>query len=227
MSDQRDRPTCLDLEVDVVEDRALKLIAESDVVEANMPHSRRERLRIGRVRDVLHLVQHFEDPLAGSDSSLARADPHPEHPERHHQHEHVDVDRDELADLEVAGDDPMPPDEEHSGLREDGQEGEERDVERALTGRADGLGENGFIPPRELLLLLRLLGERLDDVDAHDVLLGDGGHVRHALLHLAEDWVRRPRVHVRDRDQSGGDGQRDQCDLPVEHEEDRRLSRRL
>ena len=50
----------------------------------------------------------------------------------------------------------------------------------------------------ELLLLGRLLRERLDDVDADDVLLGHGRDVGELLLHLAQRRVRDVAVPVRD-----------------------------
>ena len=99
----------------------------------------------GRVGDLLRLVEHLEDPLAGGDGALARADPHAEHPQRHDEHEHVDVERDELAERELAVDDAVPAGEEHRGLREERQEGEERHVERALARR---LGSTARTPPR-------------------------------------------------------------------------------
>ena len=50
---------------------------------------------MGRVGDVLGLVDHLEDPLAGGGRALRLADPHPEHPQRHDQHEHEHVEREE------------------------------------------------------------------------------------------------------------------------------------
>ncbi len=71
----------------------------------------------------------------------------------------------------------------------------------------------------ELVLLGLLLGEGLDDVDADDVLLGDGRDVGHLLLHVAQHRVGDVAVAVGDRDQHGGEGERDQRQLPGDDEE--------
>ncbi len=53
----------------------------------------------------------------------------------------------------------------------------------------------------ELRLLRRLLRERLHDVDADDVLLGDRRDVGELLLHVAQRRVRDVAVAVRERDE--------------------------
>ena len=55
----------------------------------------------------------------------------------------------------------------------------------------------------ELRRLLRFLRERLDHVDADDVLLGDRGDVGELLLHVAQGRVRDVAVAVREGDEIG------------------------
>ena len=43
------------------------------------------------VGDLLRLVHDLEDPLAGRGRALRLADPHAEHPERHDEHVHPQV----------------------------------------------------------------------------------------------------------------------------------------
>ena len=192
MADQRDRRARLDLEVDVVQDRPLGVVAERDVLEAEPALARRERPGARPVADLLRLVEHLEDALAGGDGALARSDPHPEHPQWHDEVQQVDVEGDEGAERKVAVHDAVATFEQRGGLREQRQEREQGDVERLLAGRPDRLLEDRFAPGVELGLLAVLLRERLDDVDADDVLLGDRRHVRHPLLDVPQDRVRLP-----------------------------------
>ena len=74
----------------------------------------------------------------------------------------------------------------------------------------------------ELVQLVLLLGERLDDVDADDVLLGDGRDVGHLLLDVAQHRVGDARVAVREDDDQGRDRGRDERELPVDEEHDHR-----
>ena len=76
-----------------------------------------------------------------------------------------------------------------------------RHVERALAVRAHGLLEDRLRAGVELGRLLRLLRERLDDVDADDVLLGHRRHVRELLLHLAQRRVGDVAIAVGDHDE--------------------------
>ena len=111
-------------------------------------------------------------------------------------------------------------DEQDRRLREQRQEAEQRDVERALPVRLHALHEDGLGALLELRLLGALLRERLDDVDADDVLLGDGRDVGHLLLHVAEQRMGDVAVPVRDRDQHRRDRERDQRELPRDDEDD-------
>ena len=195
------------------------------VLDAARP--RRQLDGAGPVRDLLRLVHDLEDPLAGRRRPLRLADPHAEHPQRRDHHQHDDVEREERAVRERAVDHHPAADEDHRRLREQRQEREQRDVERALLVRRDALPEDRLGRTLELRLLGLLLRERLDDVDADDVLLGDGRDVRHLLLDVAQQRVRDVRVAVREPDQQRRDPQRDERQLPVDEEHhDRRADER-
>ena len=85
-----------------------------------------------------------------------------------------------------------------------------------------GLPEDGLRAPLELRLLRRLLRERLHDVDADDVLLGDGRDVGELLLHVAQRRVRDVAVAIGERDEDRRDREHDQREPPLEEEEDDR-----
>ena len=105
--------------------------------------------------------------------------------------------------------------EQHAGQREHRQEGEQRYVERALRVCAHrGLEDVvGRLPEPPLGLLL--LGERLDDVNADDRLLGDGRDLAELLLDLPQRGVRDVAVAGGDPDEDRRDRQRDQRQLPL------------
>jgi len=107
-------------------------------------------------------------------------------------------------------------------LREQRQEREQRHVERALSIGVDTPVEDGAGRLFEAALARRLLRERLDDVDADDRLLGDGGDVGKLLLHVAQDRVRDAAVAVGGDDDERRDRQRDQRQPPLVDEEDDR-----
>ena len=93
-------------------------------------------------------------------------------------------------------------DEQHGRLREQRHERDQRHVRRALPVRPQRLLEDALRADVELLLLRGLLCERLDDVDADDVLLGDGRDVGELLLHVAQRRMRDVAVAVRERDRA-------------------------
>ena len=62
----------------------------------------------GSVGDLLGLVDHLEEPLARGGRTLGLADPHAEHPQRHHEHHQQQVEGEEAADRELALDDVVP-----------------------------------------------------------------------------------------------------------------------
>ena len=220
MPDQRDRPSRVDRQLDRLEHRTSRDVREGDVLEADDAVAGREVDRVLRVLDLLRLVHHLEDALAGGGRALRLPDPHAEHPQRHDEHRQEQVEGDEVADRHLAVDDLVAAVQEHRRLREQRDERDQRHVEGALPVREDALSEDRLRPHLELRLLRRLLRERLDDVDADDVLLGDGGDVGHLLLDVAQDRVRDVAVAVRQPDEDRGDREPDQRELPVENEHD-------
>ena len=111
-------------------------------------------------------------------------------------------------------------DEQDGRLREQRQEREERHVHRALPVRAHRLPEQRLVAAAELRLLRGLLRERLDDVDADDVLLGDRRDVGELLLDVAQRRVRDVAVAVRERDEERRHREHDEREPPLEEEED-------
>ena len=221
MTDERDCLPRLELEVDVVQDRAAGCVFEGDVLVANLPVTRRHLRRIRLLRDLLGLVHDLEDPLAGRGRALGLADPHPEHAERHDEHDDEDVEEEERPEVERPVRDHPAADEEDARLHDQRQEREQGHVERALLVRVDAAVEDPLGAVGELVELVPLLRERLDDVDADDVLLGDGGDVRHLLLHVSQDRMGDARVAVRDDHDQRRDRGRDEREAPVDDEHDR------
>ena len=134
----------------------------------------------------------------------------------------VEVERHECADRQRVVHDHPCADEQHRRLREQRHDGDQRDVQRSLTVRTQRLLEDELGAGAELLLLRRLLGERLHDVHADDVLLGDRRDVRETLLDVAQRRVRDVAVAVRQRDEQRRGGEHDDRELPLEEEEDDR-----
>ena len=155
----------------------------------------------GLVGDLLRLVEHLEDSLARRGRPLRLADPHSKRAERHDEHPEEEVEGDEVADRQRPVRDHPRAEEKHGRLREQRQEREERYVGRALPVRPDRLGEQRVVAGRELLLLGRLLRERLDDMDADDVLLRNGRDIGELLLHVAQCRMGDVAVAVGEHDQ--------------------------
>ena len=220
MADQGKRRPGVEREVQVLEHRAPRQVREGDVLEANRAFAGRQVDRLRAVGHLLGLVEHLEDPLTRSRRSLRLPDPHAEGAERRDEQREVEVEGDERASREGAVCDHPRTDEQHRGLGQQWQEGEERHVRRALPVRADGLSEERLVPAPELLLLGRLLRERLHDVDADDVLLGDRRDVGELLLDVAQRRVRDVAVPVRERDEERRHREHDEREPPLEEEQD-------
>ncbi len=209
-----------DVEVDVLEHEPARQVLERDVLEADATGAGSERGRAGTVGDLLRLVDHLEDALARGRRPLGLADPHPERAQRRDEHAEVEEDRAEASRREVAARDHAGADEQDERLREQRHERDEWHVRRTLAVHLQRLVEDELRPVLELLLLRGLLREGLDDVDADDVLLGDGGDVGEPLLHVAQRRMRDVAVPVREHDERRRDRERDERELPLEEEED-------
>ena len=115
----------------------------------------------------------------------------------------------------------MPPGrEQDERLRDEREEREQRDVDRALAVRRERPGEHGVGRCGEVLRAPVLLRERLHDVHAGDRLLRDDGHLRERLLDVAQDGMRHAAVAVRREGDDRRDRECDQGELPRVEEED-------
>ena len=218
-ADQCDGRAGRDLEVDAGENGPVGVVPEADAHEHDATRPGRQFAGARDVRHLLGRVDHLEEPLARGGRPLRLADPHAEHPQRHHEHHQEQVEGEEAADRELALDDVVPRCEQHTGLREHRQEGQQRDVQRPLRIGFDADLEDAVAGLPEALLDLVLLGERLDDVHADDRLFRHGRDVGELLLHVAQDGMRDVAVAVRDADEERRDRERDQRQLPVVEEQ--------
>ena len=75
-----------DVEVDVLEHRPSGEVFEGHALEPDGAGAGRQRDRLGAVGNLLGLVHHLEDPLAGRGRTLGLADPHAERPKGLHEH---------------------------------------------------------------------------------------------------------------------------------------------
>jgi hypothetical protein len=99
--DEGDRAAGGNVEVDVLEHCAV-CIRKRDVLEGDAAHAAWEVASVCEIGDLLGLVEHFEDPLAGRRRPLRLPDPHAEHAERHHEHREQQVEGEEVAERERA-----------------------------------------------------------------------------------------------------------------------------
>ena len=119
-------------------------VLEPDVLVADAAVSGGHVLRARRVDDLLVLVHDLEDPLAGRGRALRLADPHAEHPQRHHEHHDEHVEEEEGPDVERPVRDHPPAGEQDSRLHDQRQEREQRHVDGALLVRVDRAGEDAL-----------------------------------------------------------------------------------
>ena len=94
----RDRPAGRNLEVQVLQDGASDSIGEGHTLEPQLPLAGRELDRAGAIGHFLGLVHDLEDSFSRCRRPRRLADPHAERAQRHHEHRHVEVEREELAD---------------------------------------------------------------------------------------------------------------------------------
>ena len=118
MADHSDCRPGLELEVDPVEDGPARRVLEADSLVGDPTRPRRQLRRPGPLGNVLRLVHHLEDPIAGSRRALRLPDPHAEHPQRHHEHQDEDVEEDEVVQRKGVVHDHAPAHEQHRPLRQ-------------------------------------------------------------------------------------------------------------
>ena len=115
VADERDRAAGGDVEVDVLEHGPAVHVLERHVLEADVARARLQARCAGTVGDLLGLVEHLEDALAGRGRALRLADPHAERAQRRDEHVHVQREGDEAADAERVVGDHARADEQHGG----------------------------------------------------------------------------------------------------------------
>ena len=218
-ADQRESAAGRDLEIDVFEDETAGLVAEVDILEANVPGPRRERPRPGTVGDLLRLVENLEDALARRGRPLRLTDPHSEHAERHHEHGEQQEEGEEVARGHRSVDHHSPGHEKNGSLGDEWEKAEQRHVERALTVCRERVLEDRVGRARELLSPTLLLRERLDHVHPDDALLRHRRDICELRLHIAKHRMRDAAVALSDEDDRRRDRERDESELPAVDEE--------
>ena len=119
--DQRDDPACLELEVDRAAARAARGRSRTSRGRRSRGQGQGQLRAPGCVADLLRLVDHLEDALAGRRRALSLADPHAECAQRHHEHRQVEVEADEAADRQRAVRDHSPADVEDAACETSGR----------------------------------------------------------------------------------------------------------
>jgi hypothetical protein len=222
MTDQRGGSAGLQLEVDLVQHGPTGCVLERHALVVDAAVARRHLRRIRLVGDLFRLVHDLEDPFTRGRRALGLAHPHAKHAEGPHEHHNEHVEEEEGLDVERSGGDHPAALEQDARLHDQRQEREQRHIESALLVRVDAALEDPLGAVRELVELVLLLGERLDDVDADDVLLRDGRDVGHLLLDIAQHRMGDPGVPIREDDDQGRHRGRDERELPVDEEHDHR-----
>ena len=210
------------MEIHVVEDETRWVVSERDVLEDDLSRSGRQWLRLGRVGDLLRLVEDLEDPLACCDRALGLADPHAEHSQGHDEHREEEVEREERTERERPGDHHAAGDEQHQCLRHEREKRQQRHVDRALPVGGERLPEDAVGGRAEAARPRLLLRERLDHVHARYRLLGDRRDVGERLLDLPQHRLRHAAVAVCRQHDERRDHERHERQLPAVEEEDDR-----
>ena len=212
----------IDLEADVMDDGGVSLlVAHGDAVELDVPAGAVEGACVRALFDRGLGVDNVEDALTGGVS----AGEHVDH-EAHHAHGHgheadVEDEGGEVTGGEAVGGDLSSAEPEDGAGRGGEDECHQGAVEGELLGCvvgevADGVGTLGELP-----LGVPSRAEDLDDLDAGDVFLEDGGHLAGLCLHSA------PRVsqlagHSKCAPEDGGHEEHDDYGEPpvdVEHDD--------
>ena len=217
-TDERDRLSPADHEVEAFEHRPAAPVGEGDALEAQLARPSGNPCAPGRSATAASVDEHLVDAAGGRDGARNLPEEHADHAQRPDEHQHVEVGGDDVADREVT---------EHlvAAVPEDADEAERREqvdhrqesgaqvrgLDRALV---HGLG----LPQR--LDLAPLGAEALHDAHAGDRLLDDVRHLGEPLLQLQADRVhalREPRCgDVEDRER----GQREEREAGAAVDED-------
>ena len=209
-TDDRDRLARPEVQVEVVEHRRAVGVLERHVVEVHVAAALDEVDRARAIDHVGLLVEHLVDALRRRRRALTHHQDHAELAERRLQHQHVGVERDDVADRRLPVDGEVPAVEEHDRLAEAGQVLEQRRPLGPDVGVLHVRPLGAHRRAGQVLQLLVLGRERLHHAHAVDVLVDDGGdvgearldeprHREHLLPHAHADDV--DERHRRHRDQ--------------------------
>ena len=218
-TDERHHLAGGDVEVDVAQRRLRRALeGEPDAAQGHMAAAVGQRRGAGGGLDPGLAVEHLEDARARGGRALGGAEHVPEGAHGGDEHEQVGVERGERAQRERAVDHAAAAEQQDRGEAEVGQEAEQR-VEERLDARGEHLlVKDALDGVAEALELALLLGERLDDAHAGDVLLGVGGELGDPLLGLLHRRARPVAVAVGDEDHERHRRQRDRGQVGLEDE---------
>ena len=188
-ADHGERGAGGDLEIEVVQHRAVGVVAERHALEAQVAAAGRKLQRRRRIGDLGALVEDLEDALARGDGALVLPDPHADHAQRPDQDREVEVVGDEAAQREMAVDHEQAADEDDHREGELRQEVEQRAVARLDPRRVELALEHPLVAHGEALTLGVLLREGLDDAHSDDRLLRLRRDIGDALLDVAQHRV--------------------------------------
>jgi len=239
VADQRDSAAGRDREGHAAQHRTVA-VAEPDAVEVDCAEGARgqvgaglrcarralrragaaERTRVGLLVHLERRVEDLVDPLPAGDRPLRETGEPADHPCRRDQHHQVAVEGDQGAEAEPAVDHLPAAVVEEERDREVGDEGDQRDVDGPRARRRHARLEHPVAPVAEPRELVVLACEDPHDPAADHVLLGRGGHVRDALLHVFEDGVEPPAEAQGHQQEERQERQREQRQPPVHDHED-------
>ena len=137
----------LHVEVDVPQHRLAAVVAEGHVAQLHAPAAGRERPRVGRGHQPRGPVEQLEHARAARHGPLRHPERHAEPAHRADEHQHVAVERDELADGDPPVDHLPAAHEQQRRQAELGKEADERRVEGAQPRGHHRLVEHARRPP--------------------------------------------------------------------------------
>ena len=211
-ADDRDGRAGRDVEVDTRHDWTVPVVAKGDVVEVDRATTGRKRLGVGCIDNLGFGIENREDADRARHKALGLADPHAEHPQRHHHQRDQEAVGDEVAEAHRALDDLAATDEHQERDRDCRQKVHDRHVLRAQSrGRhVERKDVGGAVAKARHLFVF--LAEGLDHTHADDGLLGLRRHMGERLLGLRHDRLRAARIHHGEHAERRHDHQHEQRD---------------
>jgi len=205
----------LHVDADVLEHWLVRVIAEGDPIEDNVPLDIGHRNGRVRLIDLGSRVQNLEDTLAGREASRdplveppnpaeGRQDLAQVHGESHELTQGDAV----LEDLDAAG----VPHQQGAGAKDEA-DGRHHDPEVTLD--RDARVEQLIVAVGETADLAPLLREGLHNTDSRQRVIDDGAQPRPARPHPPEVWHQAPEEPARDGHHQGPGNEADERELPV------------